>query len=104
MNGWCDRRFGNCLTYLVFSFIEHRRTEQPSSSDEDAGIDMTNDNCSETSAQSDLKSNHEEAGKDFFNKELNYEYGKKIYTHKNDDHPVKNVNRYVGATRERVFY
>ncbi|KAJ0179676.1 hypothetical protein K1T71_004267 [Dendrolimus kikuchii] len=41
--------------------FEHRRTEQPSSSDEDAGIDMTNDNCSETSAQSDLKSNHEEA-------------------------------------------
>ncbi|XP_075970953.1 interferon-related developmental regulator 1 isoform X2 [Anticarsia gemmatalis] len=40
---------------------EHRRTEQPYSSDEDAGIDMTIDNCSETSAQSDLKSNHDDA-------------------------------------------
>ncbi|XP_072940961.1 interferon-related developmental regulator 1 [Epargyreus clarus] len=41
--------------------FEHRRTEQAYSSDEDAGIDMTIDNCSETSAQSDLKSNHDEA-------------------------------------------
>ncbi|KAJ8733029.1 hypothetical protein PYW07_015628 [Mythimna separata] len=40
---------------------EHRRTEQAYSSDEDAGIDMTIDNCSETSAQSDLKSNHDDA-------------------------------------------
>lgn len=39
---------------------EHRRTEQPYSSDEDAGIDMTNDNYSETSGQSDLKS-HDDA-------------------------------------------
>ncbi|CAK1552796.1 unnamed protein product [Leptosia nina] len=41
--------------------FEHRRTELPYSSDEDAGIDMTNDNCSETSGQSDLRSNHDEA-------------------------------------------
>ncbi|CAF4904645.1 unnamed protein product [Pieris macdunnoughi] len=41
--------------------FEHRRTELPYSSDEDAGIDMTNDNCSETSGQSDLKSIHDEA-------------------------------------------
>ncbi|KAM3961594.1 LOW QUALITY PROTEIN: interferon-related developmental regulator 1 [Aphomia sociella] len=41
--------------------FEHRRTEQPYSSDEDAGIDMTIDNMSETSGQSDLKSNHDEA-------------------------------------------
>ncbi|XP_053603147.1 interferon-related developmental regulator 1 [Plodia interpunctella] len=40
---------------------DHRRTEQPYSSDEDAGIDMTIDNCSETSGQSDLKSNHDDA-------------------------------------------
>ncbi|XP_060801177.1 interferon-related developmental regulator 2 [Amyelois transitella] len=40
---------------------EHRRTEQPYSSDEDAGIDMTIDNCSEISGQSDLKSNHDDA-------------------------------------------
>ncbi|CAB3242866.1 unnamed protein product [Arctia plantaginis] len=40
---------------------EHRRTELPYSSDEDAGIDMTIDNCSETSGQSDLKSNHDDA-------------------------------------------
>ncbi|CAG9560758.1 unnamed protein product [Danaus chrysippus] len=39
---------------------EHRRTELPYSSDEDAGIDMTNDNYSETSGQSDLRS-HDDA-------------------------------------------
>ncbi|XP_059052359.1 interferon-related developmental regulator 2 [Achroia grisella] len=38
--------------------FEHRRTEQPYSSDED---DMTIDNISETSGTSDLKSNHDEA-------------------------------------------
>lgn len=42
---------------------EHKRTEQVESSDEDAGIDMTLDNCSEGSMQSDLKSNNEEPGK-----------------------------------------
>ncbi|CAH0729028.1 unnamed protein product, partial [Brenthis ino] len=41
--------------------FEHRRTELPYSSDEDAGIDMTNDNYSETSGQSDLRSNHDDA-------------------------------------------
>ncbi|XP_028177309.1 interferon-related developmental regulator 2 [Ostrinia furnacalis] len=40
---------------------KYRSTEQPSSSDEDAGIDMTIDNCSEISAQSDSRSNHDEA-------------------------------------------
>lgn len=44
-------------------FTEHRRTEQEYSSEEDAGIDMTNDNYSETSGQSDLKSIHDEGGK-----------------------------------------
>ncbi|XP_050676054.1 interferon-related developmental regulator 2 [Leptidea sinapis] len=39
---------------------EHRRTELPYSSDEDAGIDLTNDNFSETSCQSDLKSNNDD--------------------------------------------
>ncbi|XP_022816060.1 interferon-related developmental regulator 1 isoform X2 [Spodoptera litura] len=39
---------------------EHKRTEQAYSSDEDAGIDMTIDNMSETSAQSDLKSIHDD--------------------------------------------
>ncbi|XP_013136948.1 PREDICTED: interferon-related developmental regulator 1 [Papilio polytes] len=43
---------------------EHKRTEQAYSSDEDAGIDMTIDNCSEISGQSDLKSNHEDAEND----------------------------------------
>ncbi|KOB66694.1 Interferon-related developmental regulator 1, partial [Operophtera brumata] len=38
----------------------HKRTEQAYSSDEDAGIDMTLDNCSEGSLQSDIKSNHDE--------------------------------------------
>lgn len=42
---------------------EHKRTEQAYSSDEDAGIDMTLDNCSEASLQSDLKSNHDDQGK-----------------------------------------
>ncbi|XP_047020068.1 interferon-related developmental regulator 2 isoform X1 [Helicoverpa zea] len=42
---------------------EHRRTEQAYSSDEDAGIDMTIDNCSETSGQSDLKSINDDAGR-----------------------------------------
>lgn len=46
-----------------FFFSEHKRTEQGYSSDEDAGIDMTIDNMSETSGQSDLKSIHDEAGK-----------------------------------------
>ncbi|XP_037298927.1 interferon-related developmental regulator 2 isoform X2 [Manduca sexta] len=42
--------------------FEHRRTEEKIySSDEDAGIDMTIDNCSETSGQSDLKSAHDDA-------------------------------------------
>ncbi|CAH1644579.1 unnamed protein product [Spodoptera littoralis] len=41
---------------------EHKRTEQAYSSDEDAGIDMTIDNMSETSAQSDLKSIHDDPG------------------------------------------
>ncbi|KAL0891829.1 hypothetical protein ABMA27_015093 [Loxostege sticticalis] len=40
---------------------KYRSTEQPSSSDEDAGIDMTIDNCSEISVQSDSRSNHDEA-------------------------------------------
>ncbi|XP_041976395.1 interferon-related developmental regulator 1 [Aricia agestis] len=40
---------------------DHRRTEVVYSSDEDAGIDMTTDNLSETSGQSDLRSNHDEA-------------------------------------------
>ncbi|XP_026490063.1 interferon-related developmental regulator 1 [Vanessa tameamea] len=40
---------------------EHRRTEVPYSSDEDAGIDITNDNYSETSGASDLRSNHDDA-------------------------------------------
>ncbi|XP_061709869.1 interferon-related developmental regulator 2 isoform X2 [Cydia pomonella] len=40
---------------------EHKRTEQGYSSDEDAGIDMTIDNMSETSGQSDLRSIHDEA-------------------------------------------
>ncbi|XP_063532617.1 interferon-related developmental regulator 2 [Cydia strobilella] len=40
---------------------EHKRTEQCYSSDEDAGIDMTIDNMSETSGQSDLRSIHDEA-------------------------------------------
>lgn len=48
---------------------EHRRTEQPYSSDEDAGIDMTIDNCSETSGQSDLKSIHDDAGKSLTNRQ-----------------------------------
>ncbi|CAH0700213.1 unnamed protein product [Spodoptera exigua] len=39
---------------------DHKRTEQAYSSDEDAGIDMTIDNMSETSAQSDLKSIHDD--------------------------------------------
>ncbi|CAH2106963.1 unnamed protein product [Euphydryas editha] len=43
---------------------EHRRTELPYSSDEDAGIDMTNDNYSETSGASDLRSNHDDAEND----------------------------------------
>ncbi|XP_062530836.1 interferon-related developmental regulator 2 isoform X3 [Bombyx mori] len=43
---------------------EHRRTEQEYSSEEDAGIDMTNDNYSETSGQSDLKSIHDEGEND----------------------------------------
>ncbi|CAH2075599.1 unnamed protein product, partial [Iphiclides podalirius] len=43
---------------------EHKRTEQAYSSDEDAGIDMTIDNCSEISGQSDLKSNQEETEND----------------------------------------
>ncbi|XP_068630266.1 interferon-related developmental regulator 1 [Battus philenor] len=43
---------------------EHKRTEQAYSSDEDAGIDMTIDNCSEISGQSDLKSNHEDPEND----------------------------------------
>ncbi|CAG9784810.1 unnamed protein product [Diatraea saccharalis] len=43
-----------------YSKYENYRTEQPASSDEDAGIDMTNDNCSEISMQSDSRSNHEE--------------------------------------------
>lgn len=45
------------------NIAEHRRTEVPYSSDEDAGIDMTNDNYSETSGQSDLRSNHDDAGR-----------------------------------------
>ncbi|XP_026328576.1 interferon-related developmental regulator 1 [Hyposmocoma kahamanoa] len=48
--------------------FEHRRTEQPYSSDEDAGIDMTIDNCSETSGQSDLKSIHDEADNEILEK------------------------------------
>lgn len=47
----------------ITNIAEHKRTEQADSSEEDAGIDMTLDNCSETSLQSDLKSNHEEPGK-----------------------------------------
>lgn len=47
---------------LILKITEHKRTEQAYSSDEDAGIDMTIDNCSEISGQSDLKSNHEDAG------------------------------------------
>lgn len=48
---------------ICYFFPEHKRTEQGYSSDEDAGIDMTIDNMSETSGQSDLKSIHDEAGK-----------------------------------------
>lgn len=43
-------------------FFTERTYEQPASSDEDAGIDMTNDNCSEISVASDSRSNHDETG------------------------------------------
>ncbi|KAH9637933.1 hypothetical protein HF086_017166 [Spodoptera exigua] len=47
---------------VLLRIYNHKRTEQAYSSDEDAGIDMTIDNMSETSAQSDLKSIHDDPG------------------------------------------
>lgn len=59
---WNQHCCPNSMYEMILKFTEHKRTEQAYSSDEDAGIDMTIDNCSEISGQSDLKSNHEDAG------------------------------------------
>lgn len=56
------KSFISILLINTITILEHRRTEVPYSSDEDAGIDMTNDNYSETSGASDLRSNHDDTG------------------------------------------